>query len=491
MVCVVHDGRVSSPAHARAEPSADSPVARFLVGASNTPPALEEVRRATLSGVILARVPDHPHQTELRLDAFRTAARHLATKTELHRLFLAWNEAGVVPLVIKGFYLSEFVYSAASLRVYNDVDVYVQPDQVPTACDVASRVGWEVAWRSDERDHIRAWRGSGYHGHEAAQLQHPTLGVGIDIHRRIVHNSHERVPRFEVQARLTEAAVQAAREAEWAGARIMTPSPIDAVVFGLALNRSWSADRWHVKPRDYCDLEALRQRYQLHRDAIVERARELGVQHTVEIYLGRCDPFRCRLFTRSPRWKAWWWNLGILNERGPHDLIRSSRRALDTVIQVAGGSWVLVHSWPLADRAVRFVRRRKRIEDWAARHPVAERQGNVGRQAWSTFVRAVHRHQRLRRIPYDRRQTVAALIAFAWLRKRGYAVELLDASNAHEQVTLLLDGSPLAATPPTYDATAEQAENASVTRPVTPAPRTTPENVPAVDRPDRPSRPTR
>ena len=145
MVCVVHDGRVSSPAHARAEPSADSPVARFLVGASNTPPALEEVRRATLSGVILARVPDHPHQTELRLDAFRTAARHLATKTELHRLFLAWNEAGVVPLVIKGFYLSEFVYSAASLRVYNDVDVYVQPDQALTACEVASRVsagGW-------------------------------------------------------------------------------------------------------------------------------------------------------------------------------------------------------------------------------------------------------------------------------------------------------------------------------------------------------------
>jgi hypothetical protein len=46
----------------------------------------------------------------------------------------------------------------------------------------------------------------------------------------------------------------------------MVPSPVDSVVFGLALNRCWGADEWHVKPRDYADFEAIVARHGVTRD---------------------------------------------------------------------------------------------------------------------------------------------------------------------------------------------------------------------------------
>ncbi len=450
----VHVGdnvRVPDNEGAAARPLADTPLARFLVGTVAEPPTLEVTRRATLSGVVLVRAPDHPDHDELRLDAFRTAARHLAVKAELGRLFRAWNDAGIVPLVMKGFYLSEFVYTSNALRVYNDIDLYLPPERVATACDTARALGWDVVWRWGEEDNPRAWRASGYHGHEIAHLLHPELRIGIDVHRRLVHNAHEQVPRFRIQARLTEAIVRATQEVDWCGASVKQPSPVDAVVFGLALNRCWSRDLWAVKPRDYCDLDALRVRHALSRATILQRAHELGVRRTVEIYLRRCDPYRRRLLLKRPRWQPFWWNLAIMTERGPHDLVWRFTRIRLAIARTIDGVRMLARVWPLAAQAVRFVRDQSPVEDWRARYQVAARRRHVGLRTWRTFVTAVHRHLVFRRLDPDARHAIAALIGYAWLRDRGYEADLKVDGAVPSQVTLCLHEAPLDATPQRHD----------------------------------------
>ena len=426
-------------------PAADTPLARFLVGDGIPPPSLETVRHATLSGVVFDRAPDHPVYAGLRGEVLKITGRHLAFKAALRALLQAWNELGVQPLVFKGFYLSEFVYPSPSQRVYHDADVHIPPDRVAEACTVARRLGWDTVWRVDEPDDPLASRHAGYHGHEAAQLRHRELDLKLDIHRRLVHNSHSRVPWFGVQTRLTAAAEQDATAVDWNGVQLRCLRPVDAVVFGLVLNRCWSPDAWQVKPRDYCDLDALRSKFGLERDAILMRARELGVRRTVEIYLGRCDPFRRRLFLSAPGWKTRWWNALVVTERGPHDLILAGKATVTAVTDAWVGTIMLARTWSLAHHAIRHVRHGGSVPAWTARYPIAAGQQRVvGRRAWTRLVRAVHRHQRLRWVDAAHRPAVAALAGYAWLARRGYPVELVASlDDVSRTAWLRLNGTPV------------------------------------------------
>lgn len=421
-------------------PAADTPLARYLAGLPAPPPPLDDLRRATLSGAVLARFPDHPDGAALRQDTVRTAARHLALKAALRDLFLAWNGIAITPLVVKGFFMAEFVYASAGLRVYADVDLFIEPERVADACAEAARLGWEIVWRDGEPDSLWSARRSGYRGHESAKIRHPGLDIDLDIHRRLAHNSKDRVPRYRVQSRLTAAAVSNAMRVTWEGASLRLPRPVDAVVFGMALNRCWGADGWRIKARDYFDLEALRAKHGLQRSAITERARELGVARTIAIYLSRCDPFRQRLMLGPPGLRARWWNLWVMHERGPHDAIRDTVALFESLERLV----MLARAWPLAFQAARFVRRRASLADWADRHPLATGQlRTVSSRAWSDLRRAIHRHGRLARVAEGERPSVAALVAFAWLRRNGYPVELQSEGDDLRSVELSLHGRTL------------------------------------------------
>lgn len=423
-------------------PAADTPLARFLVGLPTPLPTLGDLRRATLSGAVLARVHDHPDRTAIRQDTMFTATRHLAVKAALRDLFGAWNGIDITPLVVKGFYMAEFVYPSAGQRVYADVDLYVEQERVAVACDEAARLGWQIVWRDGEPDRLWSARRSGYQGHESAKIRHPGLDIDLDIHRRLAHNSSNRVPRYVVQTRLTAAAVSNAIHVTWEGTRLRLPAPVDAVVFGIVLNRCWGTDAWRIKPRDYCDLEALRAKHGLERSSIVARARELGVERTLAIYLSRCDPFRRRLMLAAPRLRSRWWNLRVTRERGPHDPIRDTLTVVEEIERWA----MFARAWPLARQAARFVQRRAPIADWTVRHPVRTIHPRVvSSKAWSILRRAIHRHGRLGSVAEGEQHAVAALIAFAWLRRHGYPVELRAEGDDVRSAELTLDGRTLLA----------------------------------------------
>ncbi len=418
-----------------------SSLGRFLTGDTTSEPALEALRATGLIGHAFTRLPQHPRRAQLREGFLFLAARHVTARRAIADLVKAWNDAGLIPFVFKGFHLAEFVYPAPGHRGYADVDMVIAEEDVASACRIATTVGWNVAWQTGVGDDLRSLHGPEYRGHEAAHLQHASLDLKIDLHRRIVHNVHNQVDPPPVARRLTAAALEAAETVSWEGARLRIPGPVDAVVFGLALNRCWGSDGWRVKPRDYADAEALAARGDVSRGVVMARASSLGVAHTVGVFIDRCDPARRRLDLRDP---PWWtrrrWELQAWGERGPVDALRMAMgtRAL------ASDAVALASVLPVVADTRRRMQRGDDPSTWRPAPGPESAPGHVGSWAWRRLRRALHRSLRLLRIPAAERADLAVLSAYRLLRSRGVPVEFdLGSSDTGPAATLSLDGRPL------------------------------------------------
>lgn len=412
-------------------------LARFLVGRPGPFPSVAAFRAAGVSGLAFVRAPDHPERSTLRKDFVDTSARHLAVRRAVARLLAAWRAADIEALAFKGFYLAEFVYGSPGERGYHDVDLVVREERTETACAIAEETGWRTVWRLRQPDDAWSVRPPSYDGHEVAQLRHAQLDVTVDLHRRLAHNTHNRLPFARAQQRLTAAAWSASRLQPWLGTEIRVLDPRDSVVVGLAVNRGWGSDAWRPKTRDYPDFAALVERYGLTRDGLRARARALGVPGTLDVFLDRCDPFRQRLRLEPPSWSAVRAiNLRVAGERGWVDLERGAMAGLDGIRDAL----VIARALPVVRAADRHLARGRLATDWPAAPP-ADPVRPLGSRAWRDLRRAIHRSLRVLRVPDARRRAVATLAAYALLRRRGAPVDLatdLDATAASP--TLTLDG---------------------------------------------------
>ncbi len=399
---------------------------QFLVGGSGVLPPASTLLEATVAGYAYVTVPEHPERPLLKEWFLYLTTRHLSVKREVARLLAALEAAGIDALVLKGFHLAEFVYDAPGKRQYADVDLLIADTSVQAACSAAATLGWEVTWSVGAADHPLAPRSPGYRGHEVAQIHLPALDLLIDVHRRVAHNNHNRLAAAEAQTRITQAVWEGAEALAWEGTHVRLPRPADAVVVGLAINRCWGSDAWWVKARDYTDIAALVARHGLTREAIVERARTLGVSRTVELYLERCDPFRARLSLAAPSWwQVRWWNLLVTHERGPRDLQHLVMETTDIVTASLDVARVLPTVW----RAERLVRSGVRPEQAPLGSSTAA--ASLPSSVWRRTRRAIHRSLRLLRVDAASWDAVATRAAFETLRRRRLAVRL-DAAPGPE-----------------------------------------------------------
>ncbi|MDF1522391.1 MAG: nucleotidyltransferase family protein [Trueperaceae bacterium] len=418
-----------------------APLTDFLLGDAASEPTLEVLAATGLVGHAFTRLPHHPQRAQLRHGFVLLAARHVAARRAVAELLKAWNAAGLTPFVFKGFHLAEFVYPAPGLRGYADVDMVLAEEDVPIACTVAAAAGWGVAWQTGQRDDLFALHGPEYRGHEAAHLTHVEFDLKVDLHHRIVHNVHNRLPPEPVTRRLTEAALAAAETLAWEGARLRVPCPVDAAVFGLALNRCWGSDGWRVKPRDYADFEVLAERHGVNREAVMARAASLGVAHTVGVFVDRCDPHLRRLNLGAP---LWWtlrrWEMGSWHERGAVDPLR----AWMGVRELVRGAVTLARVLPVVVDTRRRLRRGLDPSASPVAAGVDPARGSVGALAWRRLRRAIHRSLRLLRVDPDERERLTVLSAYRLLRSMGVPVAFeTDPARAVEAPTLTLDGRPV------------------------------------------------
>ena len=386
-------------------------------------PDLATLQAFGLSGLAYKRLAQHPQRDVLRARYAQFAARHLALRQALASLLRAWNATRIEPVLFKGFALAEFSYPSAGQRPYADVDLLIDPDEVPPAFALAEQLGWQIVWRADVTDDVLAPHGAEYTGHEVGQIRHPGLDLSIDVHRRIVHNSHNRLPEHRSAARITAAVRAAAPSIPWEGTTIRVVSPADAVVVGLALNRCWGSDAWWLKPRDYADFEALAARHGVTPHTIIERAKELGVERTVRLYLGRCDPTQRRVDLRPP---SWWsvrrWNLMATPERGPHDLLTAAMSLVDRY----QATIAFIRMLPVARRAVRHARRGTLPTGWkqsGAGHAARTRVALDG-YTWRILRRGIHRALRVLRVEATLHHAAMALAAYEVMQRHDLAVAL-------------------------------------------------------------------
>ncbi|MEX2535099.1 MAG: nucleotidyltransferase family protein [Trueperaceae bacterium] len=412
---------------------------RFLLGESDgaLPPS-EHLRAAGLAGYSYVTLGSNPARNEFKPDFRGITVRHMTVRAELALLLEAWQAEGVKALLFKGFHLAEFVYPSFGQRPYSDIDLLVKPEHVDAACRAAQELGWEVHWRAGEPDSMHAARAPNYHGHEAAQLRHRELKILVDLHQRIVHNNHNNIRSHRRQKDLTDAVWCCSVETVWEGARLRLPQPVDAVLFGLALNRCWGSDEWQVKPRDYPDFQALVERFGVQREEILERARTLSLQRTLEIYLRRCDPYQRLLDLGRPSWlNLRRWNLKATPERGQRDLERSALAAYS----LTGELMEILGVLPTVLRVLRL-RSQGRGPHEISERPIGPTRTAtmVGFREWKGIRRGIHRCLRLLRCQGAERGLIALLSACAELRRRGVAASVEVKEGTDNGLTLLIDG---------------------------------------------------
>ena len=277
----------------------------WLTGRAEAPSAGQLIT-AGLAGYAFTILPRaHPVRPELRSHYLALLGRHHQIKAELRPLLQAWSSAGLDVLLFKGFHLAEFVYPVAGARMYGDVDVLLRTGQVQAAAAIARDLGWK-------RLQIVAEKLS--HSHNAFTLISPSGATMVEAHHRALHVN---LPWCRAQERITEAMWDNSRPLKWHDLEIREAAPVDMLLIGLILQRSWGSDRWWLRPSDFVDFQQLLRRYRIGAAELWWRASELCCERTLEIFAERCDPWRNQLSLAKPNANELrQWNRTVFQERG-------------------------------------------------------------------------------------------------------------------------------------------------------------------------------
>ncbi|MEX2541903.1 MAG: nucleotidyltransferase family protein [Trueperaceae bacterium] len=414
---------------------------RFLTDTPDTAPdpqLLSELGLASYAAGVLSNPGPVVRTAEMV-----ASARHLAVRGELRRLLRSWQRSGIEALVFKGFHLAEFVYPATAQRRYSDVDLLIRPSDAVRAGDLAQEQCWQLLWHADWPATAHARRTESYSGHEVMQLRHRRSGVHLDVHRRLVHNNHNHLASHGRQERITRQAWAKSQVIDWDGVRVRQLHPVDAVLIGLVLNRSWSPEDWELRAHDYLDFRILKEEFELEPWELEDRAIELGCANTYRIFRSRCDPFEgvCNL-TAPSRLQRHLWNLLVAPERGNRYLERSMLALAEILI----APFAVLRELPAVLEALRLAQLRESLRSPASSLAMprrAPRRLTAGR--WRRIRMSIHRCLRiLGRAGYEDRE-LQAIALLLGLRRRSYQADLswVAGPDGNEHPRLELDGVPL------------------------------------------------
>jgi hypothetical protein len=299
-------------------------IERYLLHGGPLPSTHDVVATRLAPYTYLRLGGDDRRRADLRAEFVAATARHLTTKVALLELLTAWHRAGIDALLFKGFHLAEFVYSHPAERAYADVDILTRPERTQDALKIARGLGWGVPWeRSASLYH---------HNHEEAVLTRG--GVVVELHRYVIDSLS---PNVAVPQKMTQATWRRARAVSWGGTEVWLPDPVDALIMGLVLARAWSGgDRWRIKFSDYLDASRLADYGRFDDRDLRQRAADLGIGRTLELFLKNCSPWdRSLRLSATTRWQRQARYLAMVPERGHLGLewtLASLRRAPGTAV---------------------------------------------------------------------------------------------------------------------------------------------------------------
>lgn len=391
----------------------DSSLASWLLGRGHTPrpSALRTARLTAYAYTVLSS--DDPLRPFLRADFVASLGRHEHLKAELQPLLAAWQDAGITPLLFKGFQLSEFVYPQPGARYHGDVDLLIHPEDVPNA----ERIAIELGWHSSRLVALPM-----RHNHCAFVLSSLHGATRVDVHQEIIHAF---LPWHSVQRRITNAVWQQSTTRQWNGVEIREPSPVDMLLVALILQRSWGPETWQIKPHDVIDFQQITSQRGVTRDALWARARVLRCERTLATFLERCDPDAGRLDLLP---------ISAKQLRRNRARVFAERGVLGTTETNVGRAISAPFALPLALRFVPTVLRVRRAlrhqsDLWELLNTLAPKPDDVrrdGAMSRDHVVIGVHWAQRLVGSGPFGTCLVRALAAFVELKRRGVSVDFVS-----------------------------------------------------------------
>jgi hypothetical protein len=257
----------------------------FLLGitlAKDLPPGLMTDFR--LLPLFYSSLPaDHPEKPKFRNAFLASTARHAKIKSHVLELVRAWNAAGIVPMLFKGFMMAEFVYDLPAVRFYGDVDMIVQESEAARAAKIAKELpGWVEIWNRTDTVLPNI--------HEESHLFTTDQSVRLDLHRFALHT----FTSAKNAQRLTNEMWASSSQITWEGCQVALPLAEDAALMGVVLSRMWD-EAPGIKPHDVLDFAALSEKWGLSRESLVSRAKHFGLEKPLETFLALCDPWRQQL----------------------------------------------------------------------------------------------------------------------------------------------------------------------------------------------------
>jgi hypothetical protein len=271
-------------------------ITAFLLGQDRQLP-IQMIHGMKLGGWAYAQLDStDPRRSDLRPTMLMQAAKHSLTRRHLIELICHWNLRGLEPMLFKGFALAEFVYQHPYERHYGDVDLLLPQAVAARASQAAHEIGWtEVKSLEDSPELYR---------HEYSNLLSTDRACRIDFHIDVIQGHHSD-PRRD---RFSQAVYEAAERTQMGDAWIRLPTPLDLLILTM-VSRRWG-ERWAQRVNDYPDASAVVQRFQLTREALLQRARALHCEATIRTVLERCNPWQKHIDLSSPalleRWLKDW-----------------------------------------------------------------------------------------------------------------------------------------------------------------------------------------
>ena len=166
--------------------------------------------------------------------------RNVILSAELTNVLSAFSQGGIPVISLKGIALAEMLYENPALRTMSDIDILVQPDDLPQASSVLIEMGYKQMTSPVHQAHP-------FHG--APYYKQTTFPIFIELHWNLDDPRLVAIPHQEIWRR--------AQQSKIAGETVLLLSPEDALLF--LSNHLFKHDNYLL--RSLCDITELLKKY--------------------------------------------------------------------------------------------------------------------------------------------------------------------------------------------------------------------------------------
>lgn len=129
-------------------------------------------------------------ESEIKKEYFKLMLLSNFRKNESKRIIKAQNSQGIIPVILKGIYLQEYIYPKGVFRFSNDIDLYVsKKDELKKSVEIIENLGYKkYLYRSN------LWQKKFSKGFTFLKIRNSDIKnyINIDLHKELLFCSSDK-----------------------------------------------------------------------------------------------------------------------------------------------------------------------------------------------------------------------------------------------------------------------------------------------------------